>query len=83
MDFFPFSGVSLQNTSVYKKKKKKKKKKKHHRKGQLDTFGFDSVQIWKFIECFQKCKLNGTICWVYNKTIYFIIVIIRVIAINK
>ena len=35
MDFFSFSGVSLQNTSVYKKKKKKNQK-----KGQLLTYGF-------------------------------------------
>ena len=38
MDFFSFSGVSLQNTAVYKKKK-------NHRKGQLGISGFKIVRV--------------------------------------
>ena len=48
MDFFSFSGASLQNTSVYKKKKKKNIK--THRKGQLGTSGFKQAEI---IEAFK------------------------------
>ena len=38
MDFFLVSGVSLQNTSVYKNENKKK----NHRKGHLGTSDFNN-----------------------------------------
>ena len=39
---------------------------------QYQRMFLNSMQIWKFIACFQQCKLNATISWVYNKWAYSI-----------
>ena len=35
----------------------------------LGPVQYDKI-IWKNIQCFQQCKVSGTISWVYNKYVY-------------